>query len=51
MFKPKMMELFSDTFCFSAKRSPRLDVEFEHLGMASHLSVILTLPDFYLHIN
>ena len=44
MFKPKMIELFWH-FGLSTKRSPRENVEFKHLGVASHLSVILTLPN------
>ena len=34
-------------FCLSAKRSPLLNVRFKHLGVASHLSVILTLLDIF----
>ena len=41
-----MVEFFG-TFCLSAKRSPCLHVRFKHLGVASHLSVILTLPDIF----
>ena len=40
-----MMELLY-TFCLSAKRSPRINVAFKHLSVISHLSVILTFPDF-----
>ena len=39
-----MMEFFG-TFCLSAKKSPHLNVGFKHLGVASHLSVNLTLPE------
>ena len=45
MFEPEMMGIF--LVLFSAKRLPRLNVGFKHLGMASHLNVILTLPDIF----